>query len=157
MRVALSYEKVTLLCPYKEIQKGCGMPGTVNVPNFSGTSKDPKRALQKLAERIVSSQLVRHFVNFHNDALEEQMDVDSHDIREIDDKEKERQFWEKEKTFRPTLREMLEEIRSSKEGYTALPSGVKDQLTHFEGELKLTLSNVLVISVKNGAHRVLLG
>ena len=139
------------------------MPGTVPVPDFAGQHKDAKVALQALAGLIIRDQK-EHFEGWHKNGSDSdssnggyEMEID-HDVREIDDEEEE--FIKTEPTLLPTLKKELARVNSCKDGFSALPPFVIDQLARYGEEhgkdLKLSLSNQMIISVKNGMSSVAL-
>ena len=155
---AASANNVTLSCPFEKY-RGCERLGTVSVPDMSSQNKDPKIALQKLAGWIMEEQ-EEHFEDYHKIEMDDsrgnyhnhnEMEID-HDVREIDDEEEE--FINTEPTLLPTLKKQLDQVNSCKGGYSALPPFVIDQLACYGKELKLSLSNEMIISVKNGASFV---
>ena len=122
------------------------MPGTVPVPDFAGRHKDPKIALRELSVLIIREQ-IEHFKEWHT--KEGMNDSDSDTDEEID--------LEKEDFVRKaisSLKEEMRKIKACKDGYTALPPFVMEQLDRFGKELKMSLCNQMIISVKNGGSHI---
>ena len=75
-----------------------------------------------------------------------------HGVREIGAKEEE--FIKNERKLLPPLRTGLLQLKSCEEGIAALPPFVVDQLAHHGTELKLSLSNQMIILVRNGTPSI---
>ena len=137
----MSAEKLALICPFE----GRGLPGSVEVSDFAGQHKDAKIALQELAYLILKKQ-EEHLTEWHSAE-----GMSSYESSKTDE-----EFANTERTLLPALKKELAEVDSHKDkgGYSALPPFVIDRLERngkeHGKELKLSLSNQMVISVKNG-------
>ena len=141
------------------------MPGTVKVSNFAGQHKDAKIALQALA-RLILKEKMEHLTKWHTaEAMsisdgsmgsDEDEEVDEEVVKterkqKIVKPEMTQEFDKTETTLLPALKEELAQVDSHKHkgGYSALPPFVIDHLARYGKDLKLSLSNQMIISVKN--------
>ena len=139
------------------------MPGAVEVPNFAGQHKDAKIALQALA-RLILKEKMEHLTKWHTaEAMsisDGSMDSDEEVDEEVVKTERTHKIVKPERTLLLALRKELAQVNSYKGGYSALPPFVIDQLACYGKEhgkdLKLSLSNQMIISVKNGMSSVAL-